>query len=67
MREEKKALVFFRKSKFHPDPVICCVVEVHDENWALARERCLRWKDNFIRRFPEFTKAEFYSEEAEII
>lgn len=67
MNYNKKALVYFRKSEFHPDPVICCVIPVVDGAWTVAQERADRWKDQFLRKFPEFKDAEFYTEETEIL
>lgn len=68
MSQKKECLVMFRRSDFHPQPVICCVVPIPDGScWAVAKERALRWKDEFQRKFPEFKQSEFYTEEAELL
>lgn len=67
MSEKKQALVLFRKSTFHPDPVVCCVAQVHDGAWHVATNQLGRWRENFLRRFPEFKDADFYTEETEIL
>lgn len=60
-------LVLFRKSSFHPEPVVCAVFRVKDGFYVDAKSRILNWQEEFIRRFPEFKSADFYTEESEII
>lgn len=62
-----QALALFRKSDFHPTPVLCCIIPVHEENWSNAISRAERWKVDFVKKFPEFSQAYFFSEETEII
>jgi hypothetical protein len=67
MSDKKHALVYFRKSSFHPEPVVCCVIPVPDGAWSMAKDRAERWKEQFLRKFPEFKNADFYTEETEIL
>ena len=66
MSMPRQALALFRKSSFHHEPVICCVIPVPD-SWSEAKGRADRWQVDFLRKFPEFKNAEFYTEETEII
>lgn len=63
----KRAIVLSRKSKFYPEPVLCGVFQYEDGSASSAEQRIEYWKDNFLRKFPEFKDAEFTQEYTDIL
>jgi len=63
----KKVLILYRKSKFYPDPVVCCAIEVIDGSYVDAMRQRDAWVHNFTQKFPEFKDATFSTEETEVI